>query len=64
MQNIDREPLICTQFTKQIVCPFYIFVCFRDFKGGPSDLGAKILQIPKNHPYTPKAFWFSFTEPR
>ena len=22
MQNIHREPLICTQFTKQNVCPF------------------------------------------
>ena len=21
MQNIDREPLLCTQFTKQKVCP-------------------------------------------
>ena len=29
---------------------------FKDFKGGPSDLGTKILQkILKNHLYTPKA---------
>ena len=27
------------------------------FKGGPSDLGTKVLQkYQKNHPYTPKAF--------
>ena len=34
-------------------------------KGGPSDLGMKILQkLQKNHPYTPKAFWFSSIEPQ
>ena len=25
MQNIDREPLVCTQFTKQKVCPILYF---------------------------------------
>ena len=30
-------------------------------KGGPSDLGTKIFtNIQKDHPYTPKAFEFSF----
>ena len=35
------------------------------FKGGPSDLGTKILQkYKKNHRYTPKAFCFTFIQPQ
>ena len=32
MQNMDREPLRCTQFAKQKVCPilFFFFVCCRE----------------------------------
>ena len=30
MQNIDREPLFCTQFAKQKVCPILNFIDFYD----------------------------------
>ena len=33
MKNMDGEPLFCTQFAKQKVCPifyFYFFFCFTD----------------------------------